>query len=114
VVPFPSDGVSTWSGMSEFGPLATTVADLGLALDVLAGTGGYRAVAPPDRPLRVGYSAKPPAAGVKVHPEVRAAMEAVAQVLADAGHQVEATGPPWRPAGPGGRALLSRLPEWAP
>jgi amidase len=95
VVPFPSDGVSTWSGMSEFGPLATTVADLGLALDVLADTGAYRAVAPPDRPLRVGFSAKPPAAGVKVHPEVRAAMEAVAQVLADAGHQVEATDPPW-------------------
>ncbi|HEX7146677.1 MAG TPA: amidase family protein, partial [Actinomycetota bacterium] len=43
-----------------------------------------------------GYCAKPPAAGVKVHPEVRAAMEAVAQVLADAGHQVEATDPPWR------------------
>ena len=96
VVPFPEDGVSTWSGMSEFGPLATTVADLGLALDVLAGTGAYRAVAPPDRPLRVGYSAKPGAAGVKVHPEVRAAMEAVARVLADAGHQVEATDPPWR------------------
>ena len=96
VVPFPSGGVSTWSGMSEFGPLATTVADLGLALDVLASTGTYRAVAPPDRPLRIGYSAKPGAAGVKVHPEVRAAMEAVARVLADAGHQVEATDPPWR------------------
>jgi amidase len=53
-------------------------------------------VAPPDRPLRVGFSAKPPAAGVRVHPEVRAAMEAVARVLADAGHQVEATDPPWR------------------
>ncbi|HEX3214351.1 MAG TPA: amidase family protein [Actinomycetota bacterium] len=96
VVPFPAGGVSTWSGMSEFGPLATTVADLGLALDVLAATGTYRAVAPPDRPLRVGFSAKPPAAGVRVHPEVRAAMEAVARVLADAGHQVEATDPPWR------------------
>src|SRR5918995_1319774 len=96
VVPFPPGGVSTWSGMSEFGPLATTVADLRLALDVLASTGTYRAVAPPDRPLRVGYSAKPGAAGVKVHPEVRAAMEAVARVLADAGHRVEAADPPWR------------------
>ena len=104
VVPFPSGRFSTWSGMSEFGPLATTVADLGLALDVLAGTGTYRAVAPPDRPLRVGYSTKPPAAGVKVHPEVRAAMEAVAQVLADAGHQVEAADPPWR-NGDAGRIL---------
>jgi amidase len=96
VVPFPAAGVSTWSKMSEFGPLATTVADLGLALDVLAGGDAYRAVAPPDRPLRVGVSAKPGAAGVKVHPEVRAAMDATAEALAAAGHRVEAAGPPWR------------------
>src|SRR5829696_9157699 len=96
VVPFPSRGVSTWSQMSEFGPLATTVADLGLALDVLAGDDGYRAVAPPERPLRIGVSAKPGAAGVKVHPEVRAAMDATAEALASAGHRVEETGPPWR------------------
>src|SRR5262245_52042506 len=96
VVPFPSNGVSTWGRMSEFGPLATTVADLGLALDVLAGGRAYRAVAPPERPLRVGVTAKPPAAGVKVDPEVRAAMEATAEALAGAGHRVEHTGPPWR------------------
>jgi amidase len=96
VVPFPPDGVSSWSRMSEFGPLATTVADLGLALDVLAATGAYRAVAPPERPLRIGVSAKPGVAGASVHPEVRAAMEATAQVLADAGHRVETTDPPWR------------------
>ena len=96
VVPFPAAGVSTWSKMSEFGPLASTVADLGLALDVLAGGDAYRAVAPPERPLRVGVTAKPRAAGVKVHPEVRAAMDATAEVLAAAGHRVEAAGPPWR------------------
>jgi amidase len=96
VVPFPADGVSTWSQMSEFGPLATTVADLGLALDVLAGTSAHRAVAPPQRPLRIGVCAKPGAVGVRVHPEVRAALDATAQALADAGHQVETTDPPWR------------------
>jgi amidase len=96
VVPFPADGVSTWSQMSEFGPLATTVADLGLALDVLAGGDAFRAVAPPGRPVRIGVSAKPGAVGARVHPEVRAAMQATAQVLADAGHQVETTDPPWR------------------
>ena len=63
VVPFPPDGLSTWSRMNEFGPLATTVADLGLALDVLAAGDAYRAVAPPDRPLRVGVSARPGAVG---------------------------------------------------
>jgi amidase len=96
VVPFPAGGVSTWSQMSEFGPLATTVADLGLALDVLAGGDAYRAVAPPAGRLRIGVSAKPGAVGVKVHPEVRAAMEATAEALAEAGHQVEAADPPWR------------------
>jgi amidase len=96
VVPFPPGGVSAWSQMSEFGPLATTVADLGLALDVLAGGDAYRAVAPPDRPLRIGASAKPGAVGAKVDPEVRAAMEATAQALAEAGHRVEEVDPPWR------------------
>jgi len=96
VVPFPAAGVSTWSKMSEFGPLASTVADLGLALDVLAGGDAYRAVAPPERPLRVGVTAKPGAAGVKVHPEVLAALDATAEALAGAGHRVETAGPPWR------------------
>jgi amidase len=96
VVPFPERGVSTWSQMSEFGPLATTVADLGLMLDVLAGTDVYRAVAPPTRPLRIGVTADPGVAGVKVHPEVRAAMERSAEALAGAGHQVEPADPPWR------------------
>ncbi|HEV8423749.1 MAG TPA: amidase family protein [Actinomycetes bacterium] len=96
VVPFPEGGVSTWSKMSEFGPLATTVADLGLLLDVLAGTDAHRAVAPPTRPLRIGVSAKPAVVGVRVHPEVRAAMEATAEALREAGHQVAAADPPWR------------------
>src|SRR5215218_9961290 len=96
VVPFPERGVSSWSQMSEFGPLATTVADLGLMLDVLAGADAYRAVALPTRPLRVGVTADPAVAGVKVHPEVRAAMEASAEALARAGHRVEPVDPPWR------------------
>jgi amidase len=96
VVPFPASGVSAMCGMSEFGPLATTVADLGLALDVLAGTDAYRAVAPPDRALRVGVTAKPGAVGVRVDPEVRAALDATAEALREAGHQVVAADPPWR------------------
>jgi amidase len=96
VVPFPARGLSTWSQMSEFGPLATTVADLGLALDVLAGGDAFRAVAPPERSLRVGVSARPGSVGVKVDPEVRAAMDATAEALATAGHLVETVDPPWR------------------
>jgi amidase len=96
VVPFPQTGVSTWARMSEFGPLATTVADLALALDVLAGGDRFRAVAPPERPLRVGVSGKPGAVGVKVDPRVRAVMDATADALAGAGHRVERVDPPWR------------------
>ena len=96
VVPFPEGGASPWSQMSEFGPLATTVADLALALDVLAGGDRFRAVAPPERPLRIGVSAKPVSAGVKVDPRVRAAMVATAEALAGAGHRVETVDPPWR------------------
>ena len=96
VVPFPERGVSTWSRMSEFGPLATTVADLALTLDVLAGGAGFRAVAPPDRALRIGVSAKPGAVGVKVDPQVREAMDTTAEALAGAGHQVDTVEPPWR------------------
>jgi amidase len=96
VVPFPADGPSALCGMSEFGPLATTVADLGLTLDVLAGTGAYRSVAPPSRPLRIGVTAKPGAVGVRVDAEVRAVLDRTAGTLRDAGHQVVAADPPWR------------------
>jgi amidase len=96
VVAYPGGGVSTLCGMSEFGPLATTVADLGLCLDVLAGATTFRAVQPPDRPLRIGVSAKAPAVGVKVDPQVRAALDATAAALREAGHQVDDADPPWR------------------
>jgi amidase len=96
VVPFPAGGGSTLCGMSEFGPLATTVADLGLMLDVLAGTDAHRSVAPPSRPLRIGVTAKPGAVGVKLDPELRAVLDATAEALGDAGHQVVAADPPWR------------------
>jgi amidase len=96
LVPFPAGGASALCGMSEFGPLATTVADLGLMLDVLAGTEAYRSVAPPSRPLRIGVTTKPGAVGVKVDPEVRAAVDATAEALGDAGHEVVTADPPWR------------------
>jgi amidase len=92
----PAGGPSALCGMSEFGPLATTVADLGLMLDVLAGTDAYRSVAPPSRPLRIGVTAKPGAVGARVDAEVRAALDATAEALRDAGNQVVAADPPWR------------------
>ena len=115
VVPFPAGGASDLCGMSEFGPLATTVADLGLMLDVLAGTDAYRAVAPPTRPLRIGVTTKPGAVGVKVDPEVRAALDATAEALQNAGHRVVPADPPWRngDAGPFLRRFFLGIAEEA-
>jgi amidase len=96
VVPFPANGPSALCGMSEFGPLATTVADLGLMLDALAGTDAYRSVAPPGRSLRIGVTARPGAVGVRVDAEVRAALDVTAATLRDAGHRLVAADPPWR------------------
>jgi amidase len=96
VVPFPVGGASALCGMNEFGPLATTVADLGLLLDVLAGTDAYRSVAPPGRPLRIGVTAKPGAVGAKVDAQVRTALDTTAALLRDAGNQAVAADPPWR------------------
>src|SRR6266540_7380159 len=60
-----------WFGMSEGGPLATTVADLALMLDLLAGASAYGGAGPPARSLRIAAASQPPAVGVKVDPEVQ-------------------------------------------
>jgi amidase len=90
-------GHSTWVGMSEFGPIGTTVADIALMLDVLAGTDTYRAAAAPAAPLRIATSSASPAPGVKVHPEVERCLQATAEALRSAGHAVLAADPPYKP-----------------
>ncbi|MFJ9418913.1 amidase [Streptomyces sp. NPDC101227] len=78
------------------GPLARSVADLRAAYEVLAGPDPQdpRAVpAPlhgprPDAPVRVGVVTDPGGRG-DVHPDVRAAVEAAAAALEDAGYAVE-------------------------
>ena len=90
-------GQSTWVGMSENGPLGTTVADVALMLDVLAGTETYRTVEPPDRQLRIAASAASPAVGVKVHPDVKRCFDGTIAALRGAGHTVVAGDPPYRP-----------------
>jgi amidase len=98
----PSPGVVpgrelNWFGMSEGGPLATTVADLALMLGVLAGDSAIAAaVAPPDRSLRIAASSRPPAVGVKVNPEVEQCFQATIEALRGAGHTVVVASPPYR------------------
>jgi amidase len=86
-----SDG--DWFGMSENGPLATTVEDARLMLSVLADTTFVRPDA--DATHRVAVSLRSPIAGIAVtQPYTTAAREA-AGVLMKAGHQVRRADPPY-------------------
>ena len=94
VVPVAGGHTEHWFGMSQWGPLATTVSDASLLLDILAGTTHFRDVAAPSRPLRLALSLRSPAAGVRLNREVRLAVEASADALRDAGHTITVTDPP--------------------
>lgn len=84
-----------WYGLTSFGPIARTVGDAAVALDVLTGTSTYRDPQPPTRPLRLAYSARHPALGARVTPAVRAALDEAVGVLRDAGHTVVRATPPY-------------------
>ncbi|MFK0282906.1 amidase [Streptomyces sp. NPDC090499] len=86
-------GNGDWFGMSENGPLATTVADARLMLSVLAekefeDTGTHA-------PRKIAVSLRSPLVGVTVsRPYTNAAMEA-AGLLAGTGHEVRRAEPPY-------------------
>lgn len=97
-----------WYGMSQYGPLATTVADLALGLDVLAGADRFHGVvgATP-RPLRVAVSTAPPSLGVVTAKPYRDAVGRAGSLLARAGHHVTQADPPYSP-----RETLAILSRW--
>src|SRR4051794_7386987 len=83
----PADlGFDSWSGMAVNGALATTAGDLSLATSVLAG--GDLGPADPGRPLRIAVSLRSPVPGARPDAATRAAVEATAALLRDAGHEV--------------------------
>lgn len=85
-----------WFGMSQNGPLATTVADGALMLDVMAGTERYRDDHEVERPLRIAVSVASPSPTVRVHPDhVEPVLEA-GRLLRHAGHHVVRADPPYR------------------
>ncbi|MDQ0994294.1 amidase [Streptomyces sp. V3I7] len=91
-------GNGDWFGMSENGPLATTVEDLRLMLSALAGT-EFTAAEPADgdepAALRIGVSLRSPLAGTSVTRPYAAAVREAAGLLAGAGHRVRRAEPPY-------------------
>jgi amidase len=90
-----SDDATSWFGMTENGPLATTVDDAALLLSVLAADARFRDPVPPDRPLRIAVSTKPPQAGVGADRYFRDAVSATADLLGAQGHRVKPGDPPY-------------------
>jgi len=86
-----SDG--DWFGMSENGPLATTVEDARLLLSVLAGTTFVRPDA--DATHRVAVSLRSPLAGIVVTTPYTTAVREAAGALMKAGHRVRRADPPY-------------------
>ncbi len=86
----PADiGANSWYGMSENGPLATTVADLALMFSVLADRPGYAEIRWPDRPLRVGLALDKAMIVSPVDDGWADGVRGTAEALAAAGHMVE-------------------------
>lgn len=102
----PDDG-NNWMGMSEHGPLATTVADAALLLDALAGTDRYRQARLPESPLRVAVSAAPPGPGIAIAEHWARAVGDAGEALAGAGHHVTTDDPPAPP-----RNILAIAARW--
>jgi amidase len=85
-------GADSWGGMSENGPLATTVSDAALALSVMAGDPALAEPPAPGR-LRIALSVKPPAPGVTIQRELRAAVRTAGRELVELGHDVRLDDP---------------------
>jgi amidase len=94
----PPEQATPWFGLSEAGPLASTVTDAALMLDVLAGCERYRNPVAPDRPLRIALATRAPVRGIRVAACPLAAADSVAELLTAAGHEVRRAQPPFSTA----------------
>jgi amidase len=81
-------GADNWGGLSENGPLTTSVADAARMLAVMADDASLAEVAEPDS-IRIGVSVKPPAAGMTVDREFTRTVRATGAELGALGHAVE-------------------------
>ncbi len=90
-------GFDSWGGMSENGPLATTVSDAALLLSVMSNRPELANPVEPTQPLRIAIAAGEPSVLVKLDPEWRRALEQTADALRAAGHIVIETKFPYDP-----------------
>jgi amidase len=96
-----------WQGMSVNGPMARSVEDAALFLDVTAPGNGFVAAArrPPGQ-LRIALSTKaPPGLIVRVGKAQRAAVDEAGALLRELGHEVVERDPDYPPSGVYGQAL---------
>jgi amidase len=94
----PQDiGVDAWLGMSENGPLATTVADAALLLSVMAGRPELASPVEPSQPLRIAIAAGEPSPLVSLDAEWRRGLTETADALRAAGHSVSEVTFPYDP-----------------
>ncbi len=87
-------GHDDWTGMSENGPMATTIADAALGLSVMAGRPEWARVDEPARPLRVALALRSPVPGMRFDRDWVAAARTAADDLRAAGHHVAEESPP--------------------
>src|SRR5437763_2828621 len=85
-------GESSWFGLSEHGPLATTVADAALLMSVLAGRPALAEVKWPSK-LRIGFSTQVPVTRTPLPKELGAAVDRARELLAAAGHETTEAAP---------------------
>jgi amidase len=103
----PADiGNGSWFGMTENGPLATTVEDCALILGVMADRPALALVGDPGR-LRVGVSTASPLMGFPVSKEWAGVTHSTAALLREAGHTVRQGNPKY-----GQRIATSAIVRW--
>jgi amidase len=87
-------GNGAWFGMSENGPLGTTVADVALMLSVLADRPGLATVSPPGA-LRIAVSTRVPMLATPLDKHWAGAARSTGDLLRRAGHSVLEKHPPY-------------------
>lgn len=95
LLPLMGDVAEHWYTLSVTGPIAGTVQDAGLMIDVLGGTNTLRDVMMPAKKLRIALSFKPPTFLASLAPAVRDAVTRSASALREAGHVVTESDPPY-------------------